>query len=133
MTWMIDCMEAVRAIVALTRKENEAMAYVDQQGCVISCDRDEVEQGPLRQSDLTESERLAMPPNWAWLMHGPIQYETRSDLRARDGSIVSRGTPCMARREEKWLYLECDDGRVVMLDGRLFAVPVPEAPLYRVA
>lgn len=109
------------------------MAYVDHEGCVIRVAPEQVEQGPLRGSDLTESERLAMPPNWAWLEHGPIAYETRSDLRATDGSIVTRGSSCMARRDHQWLVLDCDDGRTIMLEGRRYAVPVPAAPLYRVA
>lgn len=132
--WMMDATQAAVAVMkALARSKGKPMAYVDYQGCVITVERAEVEQGPLRESDLSENERLNMPPNWAWLEHGPIAYQTRSDLRARDGSIVARGTPCMAQREGQWLYLHCDDGRVVMLDGRRYAAPSAEAPLYRLA
>lgn len=109
------------------------MAYLDVHGCVMCVEPDAVEVGPLRGSNLSESERLGMPPNWAWLEHGPIAYETRSDLRATDGSIVPRGTKGLARRNDRWLIIDCADGRLVQLDGACWCVPVPEAPLYRVA
>jgi len=109
------------------------MPYVDSHGCVIRVEPEAVESGPLRDSDLSEGERLNMPPNWAWLQHGPTAYETRSDLRALDGTIVPRGTKTLARRDERWLTLDCDDGRVVKLDGALWCVPISDVPLYRVA
>jgi hypothetical protein len=107
------------------------MAYMDEQGCVIAVEAAEVEVGPLREGDLSEGERVNMPPEWAWIPHGPIAYTLRSDLRAKDGSIVPRGTSTLARRNDGWLVLECIDGRMIQLDGGRFCLPIPEVPRYR--
>lgn len=106
---------------------------LDSHGSVIVVEPDEVESGPLRPSDLTDIERHNMPPHWAWLPHGPVPYELRSDLRTTEGQIVSRGTPCLVERNEKWLLLYVSEGRVIQLLGTHYCVPIPNVPLYRVA
>ena len=129
----MDVCSAIARVASRALGMEQRVAYIDSHGCVIQVDSSEVEQGPLRSSDLTESERAFMPPHWAWLPHGPIPYTTRSDLRAQDGSIVSRGTETLARRTDRWVVLDCLDGRMVQLDGVHFVLPVPEAPTMRVA
>lgn len=108
-------------------------AFIDVHGSVIVVDPSDVEVGPLRPSDLSESERTHMPPHWAWLNHDALPYETRSDHRAQDGRIVSRGTATLTERSDRWLIMHLLDGRTVQLVGERYCIPIPEAPLYRVA
>lgn len=81
--------------------------------------------GPLRRG---LAQHATFPP-WAYLDHGPIDYVTRSDHRAEDGTLVSAGTPGKAERRDGMIIHIFGDGRRVVSDGRSWVLDVEDLPL----
>lgn len=91
------------------------------------------ELGPLRPSSLTDEQKAALLPPWAYLDHEPLIYVTTADHRSTEGRIVRQGTPCSASRQNGLVMLvphEHPYGTVV-LDGKRWVLDIDSAPKIR--
>lgn len=90
------------------------------------------ELGPMRPCQLTEDERMRLPPPWAYKDHDELLYVTTSDHRSVEGRIVPVGTRCLASRKNGVVQLrvvESSPEHVVVLDGSRWVVAAEGAPV----